>query len=167
MKTHLSGVKFERIAIDIAGPFPKTNNGFVYILVIADYFTKFTEIFPLRDIEAETVANTIFRGWIKSYGCPQELHSDQGVQFESRLFKELCKMLQINKTRTTAYPQSDGMIERLNRTVKDVLSKYISVHQNDWEKFVDGVVFAYNSTVHDQQELLRTKWYSGRRCDYP
>lgn len=62
MKTHLSGVKFERIAIDIAGPFPKTNNGFVYILVIADYFTKFTEIFPLRDIEAETVANTIFLG---------------------------------------------------------------------------------------------------------
>lgn len=60
MKTHLSGVKFERIAIDIAGPFPKTNNGFVYILVIADYFTKFTEIFPLRDIEAETVANTIY-----------------------------------------------------------------------------------------------------------
>lgn len=100
MKTHLSGVKFERIAIDIAGPFPKTNNGFVYILVIADYFTKFTEIFPLRDIEAETVANTIFRGWIKSYGCPQELHSDQGVQFESRLFKELCKMLQSNKQDT-------------------------------------------------------------------
>ena len=75
----------------------------MYILVIADYFTKFTEIFPLRDIEAETVANTIFRGWIKRYGCPQELHSDQGVQFESQIFQELCKMLQINKTRTTAY----------------------------------------------------------------
>ena len=56
MKTDLSGVKFERIAVDIAGPFPKTDNGFVYILVIADYFTKFTEIFPLRNIEAETVA---------------------------------------------------------------------------------------------------------------
>ncbi|XP_061171126.1 uncharacterized protein LOC133180675 [Saccostrea echinata] len=88
MKTYLSGVKFERIAVDIAGPFPKTNNGFVYILVIADYFTKFTEIFPLRDIEAETVAN-IFRGWIKRYGCPQELHSDQGVQLESQIFQEL------------------------------------------------------------------------------
>ena len=143
MKTYLSGVKFERITVDIAGPFPKTNSGFVYILVIADYFTKFTEIFPLRDIEAETEANTIFRGWIQRYGCPQELHSDQGVQFESQIFQELCKMLQINKTRSTAYhPQSDGMIERLNRTVKGVLSKYISVHQNDWDKFIDGVVFA-------------------------
>lgn len=111
MKTYLSGVKFKRIAVDIAGPFPKTNNGFLYILVIADYFTKFTEIFPLSHIEAETVPNTIFRGWIKRYGCPQGLHSDQGVQFESHIFQELCKMLQINKTRTTAYhPQSDGMI---------------------------------------------------------
>ena len=62
MKTHLSGVKFERIAVDIAGPFPKSLNGFVYILVIADYFTKFTEKFPIRDIEAKTVADTMFRG---------------------------------------------------------------------------------------------------------
>jgi cleavage and polyadenylation specificity factor subunit 1 len=64
MRTYLSGVKFERLAVDISGSFPKTNNGFVYILVKADHFTKFTEIFPLCDIEAETVANTIFRDWI-------------------------------------------------------------------------------------------------------
>ena len=168
MKTYLSGVKFERIAVDIAGPFPKTNSGFVYILVIADYFTKFTEIFPLRDIEAETVANTIFRGWIKRYGCPQELHSDQGVQFESQIFQELCKMLQINKTRTTAYhPQSDGMIERLNRKVKDVLAKYISVHQNDWDKFIDGVVFAYNSTVHDTTGITPYRMVFGEEIRLP
>lgn len=77
-------------------------------------------------------------------------------------------MLQINKMRTTAYHhQSDGVIERLNRTVKDVLSKYINVHQNDWDKFVDGVVFAIIVLCMTRQELLRTEWYSGRRCDYP
>ena len=136
--------------------------------MIADYFTKFTEIFPLRDIEAETVANIIFRGWIKRYGCPQELHSNQGVQFESQLFQELCKMLQINKTRTTAYhTQSDGMIERLNRTVKNVLSKYISVHQNDWDKFLDGVVFAYNSTVHDTTGITPYRMVFGEEMRLP
>lgn len=74
--------------------------GFTYTIVISDYFTKFTEIFPLRNIDAETVAETLFKGWIKRYGCPQEIHSDQGAQFESQLFREMYKVLQINKTRT-------------------------------------------------------------------
>ena len=168
MKTHLSGVKFERIAVDIAGPFPKSLNGFVYILVIADYFTKFTEIFPIRDIEAKTVADTMFRGWIKRYGCPQEIHSDQGRQFESQLFQELCELLEINKTRTTAYhPQSDGMIERLNRTIKDVLSKYISANQTDWDRYIDGVVFAYNSSIHETTEITPYRMVFGEEMTLP
>ena len=168
MKTHLSGVKFERIAVDIAGPFPKTDNGFVYILVIADYFTKFTEIFPLRNIEAETVAETMFRGWIKRYGCPQEIHSDQGSQFESQIFQEMCKLLQINKTRTTAYhPQSDGLIERMNRTIKEILAKYISVNQTDWDKFVDSVEFAYNSTIHDTTGITPYRMVFGEEIVLP
>ena len=168
MKTHLTGVKFERIAVDIAGPFPKTDNGFVYILVIADYFTKFTEIFPLKNIEAETVAETMFRGWIKRYGCPQEIHSDQGSQFESQIFQEMCKLLQINKTRTTAYhPQSDGLIERMNRTIKEILAKYISVNQTDWDKFVDSVVFAYNSTIHDTTGITPYRMVFGEEIVLP
>lgn len=86
MKRYLAGEKFERIAIDISGPFPKSENGNLYILVVADYFSEFIEIFPLPNIEAETVADVIFKGWIKRYGCPGEIHTDQGSQFESRLF---------------------------------------------------------------------------------
>lgn len=74
--------------------------------------------------------------YIASYDI-KEIHSDQGAQFESQLFREMFKVLQINKTRTTSYhPQSDGMIERLNRTIKDILSKYISVNQTDWDKIL-------------------------------
>lgn len=69
MKIYFSGVKFERIVIDIVGLFLKINNGFVYILVIVDYFIKFIEIFLFWDIEVEIVVNIIFWGWIKSYGC--------------------------------------------------------------------------------------------------
>lgn len=168
IKSYLSGVKFERIGVDIAGPFPKSVNGFTYIIVISDYFTKFTEIFPLRNIDAETVAETLFKGWIKRYGCPQEIHSDQGAQFESQLFREMCKVLQINKTRTTSYhPQSDGMIERLNRTIKDILSKYISVNQTDWDKFIDGIVFAYNSTIHESTGMTPYKMVFGEEMTLP
>lgn len=84
----------------------------------------------MKDMLAETVADISVRAWVKRYGCPTELHSDQGRQYESQVFKELCQLLDINKTRTTPlHPRSDGMIERMNRTVNDMLSKYIKKHQ--------------------------------------
>lgn len=131
MKQYFSGEPFERIAIDITGPFPKSDKGYSYLLVVADYFTKFMEIFPLVNLEAETVAEVNFKGWIKRYGCPVEIHSDQGRQFESHLFQGSCRIFQINKTRTTPYhPRSDGMVKRLNRTIKEMLSKYIIITSN-------------------------------------
>ena len=83
----------------------------------------------MPDMKAETVADIIFRAWIKRYGCPIEIHSDQDWQYESDVFKEMCQLLEINKTRTTPFhPRSNGMIERVNRTVNDMLSKYIKRH---------------------------------------
>lgn len=159
MKRYLAGETFGRIAIDITGPFPKSENGNIYILVVADYFTKFMEIFPIQNIEADTIADVIFKGWIKRYGCPGEIHTGQGSQFESRLFREMCKVLQINKTRTTAYhPQSDGMVERLKRTIKDMLSKYLTVHQTDCDRYVDGLVLDYNTTPMKQLGSHLTEW---------
>lgn len=156
MKRYLAGEKFERIAIDITGPFPKSENRNLYILVVADYFSKFMEIFPLPNIEAETVADEIFKGWIKRYG---EIHTDQGSQFESRLFREMCKVLQTNKTRTTAFHlQSDEIVERLNRIIKDMLSKYLTVDQTDWDRYVDGLVLAYNTTPMKQLGSHLTEW---------
>ncbi|VDI26371.1 Hypothetical predicted protein [Mytilus galloprovincialis] len=116
MKSYVVGDPFERIATDIAGPFPITDNKNRYILVVGDYFSKLTKAYAMQDIQAKTVANIIFRASIKRYGCPIEVHSDQGKQYESALFKEMCTLLEINKTRTTPFhPRSDGMIECMNR----------------------------------------------------
>lgn len=125
LKSHVVGAPFERIATDIAGLYPLTEKGNRYILVLADYFSKLTEIYPIQDIRAETVADTIFRGWMKRYryGCLMQLHSDQGRQYESILFQELCKLLEVEKTRTTPlHPRYDGMMERMNKTINDMLS---------------------------------------------
>ena len=112
MKSYVLGSRFERIAADLSGPYPTSANGNSYILVVSDYFTKLTELYPLPNIKASTVADYLFRGWIKHYGCPREIHSDQGRQFESALFKEVCALLQIGKTRTSPlHPRSDGMVE--------------------------------------------------------
>lgn len=109
----------ERVALDIMGPLPLSDKGNRYLLVIEDYFTKWTEAVPLPDQEAITVANALIESVITKFGVPRELHSDQGSNFESNVFKEMCKLLGIQKTRTSPYrPQSDGMVERANQTIK-------------------------------------------------
>ena len=168
MKSYIMGARFERLASDIAGPFPTTERGNTYILVIQDYFTKFLEVYPIADMEAETVADVLLKGWIKRYGCPVELHTDQGTQYESQLFKGVCNLLNISKTRTTpAHPRSDGMVERSNRTIKEMLAKYINKKQDDWDLYLDYMVMSYNATPHDSTNITPYRMVFGEEMRMP
>ncbi|VDI22073.1 Hypothetical predicted protein [Mytilus galloprovincialis] len=106
-----SGVPMERIATDILGELPETENNNKYIVVISDYFTKWTEAFPMPNMEARTVAKILVEEVVARFGIPYTIHSDQGAQYESKLFSEMCNLLEIDKTKTTPYhPKSDGMV---------------------------------------------------------
>ena len=122
----LSNVPVERIALDIMGPLPQSNSDNSYILVIGDYFSKYTEVYALPDHTAQTVARVVVEQWICRYGVPRIIHSDQGRDFESHLFTEMFRLLDIEKTKTCPYrPQSDGMIKRFNRTVAQMLATFV------------------------------------------
>ena len=143
------GYPFERIALDIMGPLPTTESGQKYILVVGDYFSKWTEAFPLPNQEAKTVAEKLVHEVIARYGAPEKIHSDQGRNFEAQLFQEMCILFNMDKTRTSPYhPESDGMIERMNRTLQDMLAKYVSHHQRDWDEHLPLVMMAYRSSIH-------------------
>ena len=91
-------------------------------MVVTDYFTRWVEAYSLPNQEAATVARVLVNEWICRYGAPDTIHSDQGKNFDSQLFKETCQLLGIHKTRTTPYhPQSDGLVERFNQTLKTLL----------------------------------------------
>ena len=90
----------ERVAVDIVCPVPQTDNGNLYILVLGDYFSKWTEAFPLKDHTAQTVADVLVEQFVSRFGVMRSLHSDQGREFESDLISEMCKLLQVRKTRT-------------------------------------------------------------------
>ena len=163
-----SGYPFERIAIDILGEFPITEKGNKYILVIGDYFTKWTECFPMPNMEAVTVAKILVNEVIVRFGIPNQIHSDQGKQFESKLFKELCQLLQIDKTRTTPYhPQSDGMVERFNRTLVTMLSNFVNDHHTDWDELIPYVLMAYRSCEHETTGLTPNMLMLGREVSTP
>ena len=86
---------------------------------------------------------------ISRFGAPERIHTDQGQNFEAQLFKEMCHLFSIEKTRTMPYhPQSDGMVERMNRTIKDMLAKYVAKRQRDWDVHLPMVMMAYQSSVH-------------------
>lgn len=122
----------ERVAIDVLGPLPKTKSGNEYILIAQDYFTKWVEAFPLPNQQATTVGEVLVNQFFCRFGVPMELHSDLGKNFESVVFQEICKLIQITKTRTTPYhPESDGMVERFNRTLENGLTMFVNENQTD------------------------------------
>ena len=83
-----------------------------------DYFTKWPEAYAVPDQTASTMAGKLVTEMFCRFGAPEELHSDQGRNFEAEVFSEVCKRLGIKKTRTTPlHPQSDGLVERFNRTL--------------------------------------------------
>jgi hypothetical protein len=83
-------------------------------------------------------------------------------------FQEMCKMLEINKTLTTPlHPRSDGMIERMNRTINDMLSKYIQSLQKDWDQHLDFIIMAFNSTPHESTGVNPYRLVYGREMAFP
>ena len=109
MGTVWVGAPMERIAVDVMAPLNETDRRNRYILVVQDYFSKWVEAYPVPNEQAVTVAEKIASEWVCRYGAPQCLHSDQGTNFESAMFQEMCALLGIDKTRTTPFhPQSDG-----------------------------------------------------------
>lgn len=146
--TESTSQPFERIAMDIT-EMPLSSRGNRYALVIMDYFSKFVRIFPMPNQKAETVMEALFH-WVQELGVPERIHTDQGAQFESLMMQELYRKLDIHKTRTTPYhPESDGMVERFMRTLKDMMSKYIDSQGLEWDEGVRSYAMAYNSSIHE------------------
>lgn len=146
MQTIHAGYPMQVVAVDITGPLPESEAGNRYILVVGDYFTK---AYAIPDQEARTVAMKLVDEFYCRFAPPEQLHSDQGKQFDSLLIHGICDILKISKTRTTAYhPQCDGLVERFNRTLKHMLSTSLKDHPFDWEHRLRKVCMAYNTSVH-------------------
>ncbi|GFW05346.1 retrovirus-related Pol polyprotein from transposon 412 [Trichonephila clavipes] len=162
------GAPFERIAFDILGPLPRTVSGNKYLLVVMDYFTKWPEVYPIPDQESPTVAEAVVQHWISRYGVPLQLHSDQGRNFVSAVLKGVCELLGIDKTKTTPlHPQSDGMVERFNRTILNNLSLMVSKNQQDWDQKVPLFLLAYRSAVHETTGYSPSQMLFGRDLRLP
>lgn len=140
---------WQQVALDIVGPLPETYLGNRFILVMSEYTTRFMIATPLKTQTAKAVAHAFVENVILKYGTPLKILTDQGSNFMSSFFQEICDILNIKRSRTTAYhPESDGNVERFNRTMGDMLANLLLSDKHQWDELLPYVTFLYNTSVH-------------------
>ena len=168
LQPFLTGEPWERLGIDVTGPHPTSAKGNTYVLTVIDHFTKWVELFPMRNQEASTVAKLLVDRVFCVHGCPLQILTDRGTNFESNLFRELCELLAIDKIRTTAYqPSTNGGIERFHGTMHSMLAKWISANQRDWDEKLPAVAFAYRTSQHESTGFTPYFLMHGREARIP
>ncbi len=134
-------VPFERIGMDLVGPLPKSARGHEHILVVVDYATRYPEAIPLRKATSKAIAQELFL-LCSRVGIPAEILTDQGTPFMSRTMADLCRLLQVKQLRTSVYhPQTDGLVERFNQTLKRMLRRVAAEDRRDWDRMLPYVLF--------------------------
>ena len=143
---------FEILGIDTCGPYMQSDNGAKYVIVIIDHFSGWPEAYATTDKSAQTVASILLEDFIPRHSCPRLIISDQGTEFCNAVIDSLSTELNIQRIRTSPYhPQSNGKTERFNRVLNDIISKYVSPGQQDWDAYIQTALMAYrmspNSTT--------------------
>ncbi|UYV72847.1 hypothetical protein LAZ67_10000976 [Cordylochernes scorpioides] len=146
---------FQRVGIDLLGRFPVSNNGNKWIVVATDYLSRYAMTRAISNGSAEEVAKFMIEDVLLKHGAPRKLISDRGRTFISRTLKEINDFCGTIHRITSAYhPQTNGLTERLNKTLSDMLSMYVDVEQRNGDAVLPYVTFAYNTS---QQESTGEK----------
>jgi len=159
---------FQRLGMDFVGPLKTTVRGNKYILVMIDHFSRYLEASALPSATVDNVITQLHEKVLYRHSCPLEVVVDRGSQFMSALMKTHSENSRYKLRFTAPYhPQSNGITERVNKTVKTMLKKFVSPDQKDWDDFLPAVVFAYNITRHES--TLFTPFYLmfGREARIP
>jgi hypothetical protein len=143
------GQPFDRIGMDIVRPLPKTKNGNMYIVVATEYLTKWPEARAIPDAKASSVVSFFYEDIICRHGCPKEVLTDRGMHFVNEMLNSLCDKFGVKHKLSTAYhPQTNGLVERFNRTLCETLAKFANENKDDWDSYISTALFAYRTKRH-------------------
>ena len=122
MQNIIAGASMDFVTMNILPDLPVAADGLKYVLFVCDHFTKWVEAYPLPDQEVSTCMRAAYESFFSRFSYPLQIHTNQGRNFESALFKEMCSLTGMSKSRTTPFhPRSDGLTERANRTLLQML----------------------------------------------
>ncbi|UYV74773.1 hypothetical protein LAZ67_12000923 [Cordylochernes scorpioides] len=161
----LLGLK-DPVGIDLLGRFPISHLGNKWIIVCTDYLTRYAITRALPSADAQQVAKFVLEDVVLKHGAPREIITDRGRVFQSKLISELTGLCSSAQRFTTAYhPQTNGLTERLNKTLADMMSMYVDVEQKEWDVILPFITFAYNTAKQDTTGFTPFSLIHGREAE--
>ena len=140
---------WERVSMDILGGFPCSMNGYKYLLVIVDAFTRYCELVPVRDKSAVSVAAAFKERILDRHNAPTVLVTDNGLEFNNAVLSELCRLYNVRKCNILPHhPASNGLSERLNRKILNTLRANVNFRHEAWDEFISDVQCTLNRSYH-------------------
>lgn len=138
-----------KLELDVAGPLRKSENGNQYVLIAVDTLSRYIFATPTSNQTARTVISFL-EIIIYQYGVPKIIQSDQGTNFTSSEFADFCQKYQITHRLSSPYhPQSNGLVERMNRTLGEKIKIYCDGKSTSkWDSELNKIVFGINTTIH-------------------
>lgn len=156
---------FDVVSIDTIGPFTITENGNRYAVTIQCDFSKFVIIVPIPDKSATTLAKAVTQHCILNFGPMTSIKTDQETEYKG-VFDEVCKLLNIDHTCSTAYhPQTIGALERNHRCLNEYLRFFSNESKTDWDKWMPYYAFSYNTTPSVDHDFTPFELVFGRKCN--
>ena len=144
---HIASAPWDAISIDLL-KLPITENGFQYLFVCVDSFSRFSVLAPLKDKSAPSVARALIDHVICPFGSPRVLLSDNGTEFNNEILKAICDSFLIKKCNITPHsPSSNGKVERCNKRILDIL-RYIMDAKYSWDEWLPQVACSLNTALH-------------------
>ncbi|XP_050777346.1 KRAB-A domain-containing protein 2 [Gopherus flavomarginatus] len=149
--------------MDLVGPLPRSAAGFQYVLVLVDYATRFPEAIPLQSMMARTIAGELVKVFAR-VGLRKEILTDKVTNFTSRLLNQVCRLLGVKQLRTFVYHlQTDGLVERFNRTLKDMLRRFPPDEPCHWDQLLPPLLLAVREVPQASTKFSPFELLYGRR----
>ena len=139
---------FAQWGLDIVGPLPRTLGNKRFLIMATDYFTKWVEVEPLSNIRDVETKRFLWKSVITRFGIPWAAILDNGMQFESKLFKGFCSELGIrNFFSSPGYPQSNGQAEISNKVILNGIKRKLEAAKGKWVEELPSILWTYRTTV--------------------
>ncbi len=155
------------LGVDLMGPFPRSSRSNEFLLVFVDYCSKWVELFALRSAKTHLITNILTKEMFTRWGAPAYLVSDRGPQFTAQLLNDTCKRWGVVQKLSTAYHPQTNLTERINRTLKTMISSYVRDNHRDWDKWIPEFRYAINSAWQESTGLTPAEIALGRKLKGP
>jgi hypothetical protein len=135
------------VGVDFVDCKPTSARGNQHIIVVVDYFTKWVEAMPTIKSDGKIVAFFVFNQIIVRFGIPIEIVTDHGSHFQNKMMAEMESKLGFKHGHSSPYyPQENGQVEAINKSLKTILQNFVSQNKSDWHIMLYPALWAYLST---------------------